>query len=251
MPSRVEADVLRVLDLLEAHAVRATFFVLGEVARAHPRVVARIAQAGHEVACHGFHHIPVDLLSAEEFAADLDLAIEAVGAATGSPPVGYRAPLWSLSRAAWRASAGVDALVSRGFRYDSSLVAVPPLGTAGLPVRPAMLRGVRTTIAEFPPLTGRFGFWRFPLGFGLGLRFWPASHLTRRIAAENAAGFPAVVAFHPWELDPDPPVLRLSPPLAVAHGFGIEKLPAKLGALLRAVSFGTVRDGSRLMPRGE
>ena len=223
--------------------MRATFFVLGEVARTRPALVRRIAGSGHEVACHGFRHIPVDLLSLEAFTADLDLAIEALRAASGAPPIGYRAPLWSLSRASWREAGGTDALIARGFVYDSSLVPVPPLGTAELPAGPANLRGSRGTIPELPPLTGRFGPWRFPLGFGLGLRFWPVSLLIERVAAENEAGRPVLLAFHPWELDPDPPALRLRPLLAVAHGFGLDKLRPRLEALLEHVALGTIRDG--------
>ena len=58
-PSRVQASVERILDLFEDAGARATFFTLGEVAAEQPKLVRAIAEAGHEVACHGYRHVPV------------------------------------------------------------------------------------------------------------------------------------------------------------------------------------------------
>jgi len=46
----------RILDILERAGVRATFFVVGEAAAAHPELIARIRAAGHELASHGHRH---------------------------------------------------------------------------------------------------------------------------------------------------------------------------------------------------
>ena len=46
----------RVLEVLDRAGVRATFFLLGEAADAHPELVRRIVAAGHEVASHGYRH---------------------------------------------------------------------------------------------------------------------------------------------------------------------------------------------------
>src|SRR5213593_4111218 len=53
LPSRVDGDTRRTLDLLDRTGTRATFFVLGSVAQSHPRLVEAVASAGHEIACHG------------------------------------------------------------------------------------------------------------------------------------------------------------------------------------------------------
>ena len=239
LPSRVEEDVSRVLDLLDRRRTRATFFVLGESALAHPGAVRSIAAAGHEVASHGFQHIPVDALERSAFESDLDRSLEILTSIAGARPAGYRAPIWSLHRATW----GLDALVSRGFAYDSSAAPVPPLGTAGLPHRISVLPAAAGGgLLEIPPLTGRFGPWRYPVGFALGLRSLPARFIRRAVELENRAGFPALLAFHTWELDPDPPVLRLSPSLALAHGFGLQGLGAKLDHLLGSLELSPVRE---------
>ena len=53
---RVEQNMERLLALLAERGVTGTFFVLGWVAERYPRLVRRIAAAGHEVACHGYSH---------------------------------------------------------------------------------------------------------------------------------------------------------------------------------------------------
>src|ERR1700682_2096826 len=55
---RVEANTARLLARLAERRVHGTFFVLGWVAERSPGLVRRIAQAGHEIACHGFSHPP-------------------------------------------------------------------------------------------------------------------------------------------------------------------------------------------------
>ena len=67
LESRVEASVGRLLELLEQHAARGTFFVLGWVAERHPEMVRSIAQAGHEVASHGWDHKRVYEVEKSEF----------------------------------------------------------------------------------------------------------------------------------------------------------------------------------------
>src|SRR4029079_11841208 len=71
MPSRVQANTDRLLNLLERCGVRGTFFVLGWTAERFPSLVRRIAAAGHELACHSFWHRLIYRQSRDEFRADL------------------------------------------------------------------------------------------------------------------------------------------------------------------------------------
>ncbi|HEU5320099.1 MAG TPA: polysaccharide deacetylase family protein, partial [Methylomirabilota bacterium] len=71
LPSRVAGQTERLLDVLDAHRARATFFVLGVVAHRHPRLVRALAERGHEVASHGWDHIPVFRLGPAGFRADV------------------------------------------------------------------------------------------------------------------------------------------------------------------------------------
>src|SRR5712692_3049879 len=116
--SRVEESMDRVLALLADADVRATCFVLGEVAAAHPAMVRKIAGEGHEVACHGHHHELVWHQSPEEFRADSRRAKELLEDVTGQSVIGYRAASFSIGpEQTW----AYDILLQEGFRYDSSI----------------------------------------------------------------------------------------------------------------------------------
>jgi peptidoglycan/xylan/chitin deacetylase (PgdA/CDA1 family) len=106
----------RILDLLDRHAIPASFYIPGYVAETHPALVEDIAARGHEVAHHGYMHEAPASMSAEEEAEVLEKGSEILAGITGSAPVGYRSPGWELSEVS------LDLLRSRGFIYDSSLM---------------------------------------------------------------------------------------------------------------------------------
>ena len=108
--------VTRLLDILEHHRIKSTFFVPGYTADRYPHVVKDIAAAGHEIAHHGYHHVkPTDLTPAQQ-AEQIDKGSDILEQLTGQRPVGYRAPMWDLS---WEMP---SLLAERGFLYDSSLM---------------------------------------------------------------------------------------------------------------------------------
>src|SRR3954463_7897349 len=67
IPTRVERGVDVILELLDRHGARGTFFTLGWISRRHPDVVRKIAAGGHEVASHGWGHERVTTLTPQEF----------------------------------------------------------------------------------------------------------------------------------------------------------------------------------------
>ncbi|MGV9387291.1 polysaccharide deacetylase family protein [Nonomuraea sp. NPDC003707] len=108
--------VPRILRLLQRHDLRATFFVPGYTAERYPETVAAIANAGHEIAHHGYLHEAVRGMSPSEEAAMLDRGLTALRRVAGLRPTGYRAPMWETTYA----TPGL--LMDRGFTYDSSLM---------------------------------------------------------------------------------------------------------------------------------
>ena len=82
-----------VLDLLAAAGAKATFFLVGEQARAFPELAERIAAEGHEIAVHGDRHRVMLRLAPAMIAADLDRARETIGELTGQRPLFHRPPL--------------------------------------------------------------------------------------------------------------------------------------------------------------
>lgn len=108
--------VPRILRLLERHALRATFFVPGFTAERYPSVVARIVEAGHEVAHHGYLHESAVGMDRDSEARMLDRGLQALDHVAGVRPLGYRAPMWELTRHTHQL------LIDRGFVYDSSMM---------------------------------------------------------------------------------------------------------------------------------
>src|SRR3546814_9066820 len=91
-----------VLALFEKADFKATFFTLGWVAQRYPALSRRIAEAGHEVASHGWDHKRVFTLNAATFRADLERARIVIEDACGQSPTGYRAPSFSIdARTPW------------------------------------------------------------------------------------------------------------------------------------------------------
>lgn len=106
----------RILDLLDEHQIRSTFFVPGHTADRYPQAIRSLVAAGHEIAHHGYlHEQPTQLTRDEEIDA-LDRGLAALDEVAGVRPVGYRAPMWDLS---WHTP---GLLAERGFLYDSSLM---------------------------------------------------------------------------------------------------------------------------------
>src|ERR1700733_12048493 len=92
LPSRVEKNFTRLLDLFDEHKVRVTCFFLGWIGQRFPHLVRDAAGRGHEIASHGFAHRLVYQQTRGEFFADVHrarLLLEDVAAAKVS---GYRAP---------------------------------------------------------------------------------------------------------------------------------------------------------------
>ena len=107
----------RVVELLDRHQIPASFFIPAMSLRINPGMAEVIAASGrHEVAVHGWVHETNDRLSAELERELVVRALEVLERATGSRPVGYRAPSWNFSPNT------LHILRDLSFVYDSSLM---------------------------------------------------------------------------------------------------------------------------------
>jgi peptidoglycan/xylan/chitin deacetylase (PgdA/CDA1 family) len=116
-PSYLDVVVPRVLDILAARGLKITFFVVGQdAAIASNRDVLRsIARAGHEIGNHSFRHEPwLHRYEPQDLASELSRAEDAIAAATGYQPVGFRGPGFSYSPPL------LAELARRGYDYDAS-----------------------------------------------------------------------------------------------------------------------------------
>jgi polysaccharide deacetylase family protein (PEP-CTERM system associated) len=243
LESRVERSTQRILVLLAARGVRATFFVLGEVAAAHPGLVRAIARHGHEVACHDYHHTLVSERTPQAFRADIRRAKSVLEDVSGQAVVGYRAPSFSIGRAQRWAHA---ILAEEGFRYDSSVYPIvhDRYGDRDAPRFPYEIwRSGHERLIEFPIGTVRLLGVNLPIGGGGYFRLLPGGLVQAGIRRVNTVERrPVMFFFHPWELDADQP----RPAMAWHRRFrlyvGQRRHEAKLTGLLRHVRFGTARD---------
>lgn len=237
-----------ILALLARHRVRATFFVLGDVARAHPDLVRRIVDEGHELACHGMDHRAMWELTPESFRAQLTGFRAAVEDALGAfPVVGFRAPTFSVDR---RTAWALDVLRTQGYRYDSSVfpARVRMYGVPDAPVgiyRPARhdlaVHDPAGDLVEFPVAVDVRGPLRVPVGGGFYLRALPLflfTHALDRILARR----PAALYLHPRECVPEPLRLRMPPADAIITYLNLHSVTAKLERLFRRYTFATMRE---------
>jgi len=234
---RVELNTLRLLDLLAAHGVQATFFFLGEVAQRFPALARRVAEAGHEVGSHGYAHSRVMQMTRAEFRADVARSLRTIEDASGRPVWGYRAPYFSIKAGVqWP----IEILAESGVRYDASILAIdrPP----GLEVVcPRAPYRHQNGLWEVPVAVLRVGpFWHLPLASGTGLRVLPRRLLDRYVRRFEREVGAAVFYLHPWELDPDSPT-------AAGLGrwllrVGRAGLPRNLDALLRDYAFAPIAE---------
>ena len=242
LESRVEVSTGRVLALMAAREVKATFFILGQVASDHPSIVQKIAGEGHEIACHGYAHEPVSRQTPGEFRADIRRAKAVLEDIVGEPVVGYRAPNFSIGPAqAW----AYDVLLEEGFRYDSSVYPIlhDSYGDRTAPRFPyEVRRNGEGLLIQVPIGTARVLGMNLPLGGGGYFRLLPSALFRSGIRRVNTQERqPVVFYFHPWELDPDQPRPAMPWRHRFRHYVGMGREEVKLSGLLRDVRFSTVR----------
>jgi polysaccharide deacetylase family protein (PEP-CTERM system associated) len=237
LESRVCRNTDRLLEIFESAQVDATFFVLGWVAERYPSLVRRIADAGHEIASHGYAHRLVYDTTPAEFREDLRRARGALEAACGQAVVGYRAPSYSItSRSLW----AFDVLVEEGYLYDASVFPIHH-DRYGIPDAPRSMYQVTRaggTLWELPGSTVRLGGQNLPIGGGGYFRLLPYSWTRRGIAHVNGnEGKPVTFYLHPWEIDPDQPRIEASLVSRFRHYQNLGKTESRLRQLLSDFAF--------------
>jgi polysaccharide deacetylase family protein (PEP-CTERM system associated) len=235
---RVVRNTDRVLDLFERAGVHATFFTLGWVAERHPALIRRIADAGHELASHGWDHKRVFTMDAAGFRDDLVRARAAIEDASGREVTGYRAPSFSIdARTPW----AHEVLAEEGYAYSSSVapVAHDHYGWREAP-RFAFRPVGGAELIELPITTVELAGRRVAAGGGGFFRLLPYSFFHWAIGRANRVDKrPAVFYFHPWEIDPGQPRVARAPLRSrLRHYTNLGAMEPKLFKLLTAHHWG-------------
>lgn len=231
LPCRVEQNVDRILELLDRHKIKATFFTLGWIAKRYPSVVKSIVENGHELASHGYAHHRVTELDHEQFHADIMRSKKLLEDIGSVPVTGYRAPSFSINQDnLW----ALDCLQKAGYKYSSSIYPVKH-DHYGMPDAPRF--AFRPTgpdgILELPVTTVRLFGRNLPAGGGGYFRLWPYAisrwFLHRVNVTDNQ---PVIFYFHPWEIDPEQPrQAGISTKTRFRHYLNLRRMEKRLDAL--------------------
>jgi polysaccharide deacetylase family protein (PEP-CTERM system associated) len=187
------------LNVLNKHNTRATFFCLGLIAEKYPDLIRMVHADGHEIATHGWSHRSVKALGANEFRDELGRSIRLLEDICGEKVLGHRAPDFSIDlESGW----AFDAMKELGLLYDSSV----------FPIRG---RRYGSPECEQGPFQFANGLWEIPLStiklmgrrlpvLGGGyFRLYPYRMSAFFVKQINLDKRPAVVYLHPYELNAD------------------------------------------------
>lgn len=163
----------RILDLLDETGSKATFFVVGAVARTFPGLIRRIVEAGHMVGSHGHTHTLLSTLGPRRMEEELSTSKKAIEDACGQKVEAFRAPEFSLPTPL---KPFFEGLAKCGYSLDSSLYptswrALPE----NLPPGPFKVSTPYGEVREAPITTFQIGSLRFPVGGGTAFRFIPSA----------------------------------------------------------------------------
>lgn len=115
---RVLDNTRQLLDLLGESGTKATFFILGEVAKTYPELIREISDCGHELGIHGYSHTRYYNLTKEEATEEIVRAKNLVEDISGVKVIGHRAPEFSITqKTLWV----MELLIDAGIKYDSSV----------------------------------------------------------------------------------------------------------------------------------
>ena len=241
LEQRLDISLKKILAMLERSGVKATFFILGLNVKTRPEIVEMIAAGGHELGTHGMDHQLVYEMTPEAFRADVEESIKVIRDVADVPVSGYRAPSFSITKKSLWA---LDILRDAGLEYDSSIVPMER-SLYGIPDADPFPGPIKTSaghdIMEFPITTRTVLGRTAPFCGGAYFRLCPLFLMKRWIRAVNDSGHPAIVYLHPWELDPEHPIVP-GKQYKSFHYINLKSTEKKLEALLNSFRFATAKE---------
>lgn len=211
-PCRIHENMDRIFDILSRHNQKATFFIIGWVARKYPEVVKSISDKGYDIGFHTDSHQLIYEQTPEEFCKDLTQGVHRIENIIGKKVVAFRAPGFSLiEKCNW----AFEILAEQGIIYDSSVFPIHHAhgGYPSFPsIAPALVKTNKGDIKEFPISVGKiFGKSMVFTGGGY-FRLFPY-----RMIRHYAKKSPYIMSYlHPRDMDAGQPVIE---DLSIARKF--------------------------------
>ena len=242
LPSIVVDRTRWIVDTVGEAGVKATFFVLGWVARRHPEIAKAIADGGHEIATHSFWHRRVDRLTPDEFRQDLRESIDVLEQQSGRKVLGFRAPSFSITPGTeW----AFDVLHDEGIVYDASLFPAQR-GHGGYPCPQPAHRFTSAPsgrpMPELPMSVLKLGPVRLPFSGGGYMRLLPGAVIRRGFDRFERDHTPVVVYLHPRDFAPNCPRVPMPLHRKFKSYVGLGSTEKKLKMLLGRYAFTTCAD---------
>jgi len=208
LPSRIEANFIRLLDVVGEKDIKVTCFFVGYFAERFPALLKEAVKRGHEIASHGYVHNLVYEMTPDEFFMDAEKSRKIIEDIGGRAVKGYRAAGFSVTEETpWY----FEKLVEAGYRYDSSVFPADRQH-GGLKTgifHPYVINTGGGEIIEFPmTITKIFNASMCFFGGGY-LRFFPyqiTKFMSQKVMKE---GRPVIFYVHPREIDPEHPRLNM------------------------------------------
>lgn len=238
--SRIEYGVNNILEILSTKNVKATFFILGYIAKEKSSIVRKISELGHEIGSHGYWHRMIGVQSRKEFKNEVKASKVLLEDITGKKVKLFRAPNWSIdANSLW----ALDIIEELGFICDSSIqpFVTPLSGMKGVPTFPfyPVINGRKLNIVEVPSTVIKVGRLHIPFAGGLYLRVFPYSFISYALKKVNQKR-PGMVYIHPWETDLEQPRICKTPICRFTHYYNLRTTLYKLKNLINNFNFITL-----------
>lgn len=202
--ARIFTNTYKILNFLDEKKIKATFFVLGWIAKKYPDLIRYISDQKHEIGTHSQNHILIYKSDPQLFRDDIIESIDTIQSIINKKVTAFRAPGFSITRdSLW----ALRILSEIGVLFDSSIF--PATRTHGgikdfQISRPFLFNIGGTIIKEFPINVYKIGYGKIPFSGGGYFRLLPY-YIFRYLA--NRSDY-IMAYFHPRDFDPDQPILK-------------------------------------------
>ncbi len=234
---RVEMGIHMILSILRQHDVKATFFVLGIVAREFPELIKMISSEGHEVGTMGYYNRRLHSIPPGDYIKEIEMSVALLKSLTGKDVALHRAPNWSVTQhTLWV----MEILRTFNINYDSSIFPVNAIlyGIENAPRFPYLINP--SGIIEFPPSTLSIIGKNISLFWSTFFRMVPYGLIKMAIKNINSQGYPVMVSVSPWEVEGGFPRMDLGLEGYLSQHAGVGNTASHLTSLLGDFSFNTM-----------